>query len=193
MMSALIELRGLSRINTKICSSFSRLMKLPNQDFLASSGLDSGVRLDMSSDVGTCSLRLWKRGDPSRLFLKELSLVLQWPEPEAPILPPGLEGGVSVNVAPPPPSALEEEDEEEEEGVLGCSVCTGVPRGVGRGEPCGVTWEMGEGVAQELEGEFLDLKTEGEGKLKKRGMGDRSGEGEGDGGLCRGSDFIEWS
>lgn len=35
-MSALIELRGLSRINTKICSSFSRLIKLPNQDLLAS-------------------------------------------------------------------------------------------------------------------------------------------------------------
>lgn len=35
-MSALIELSGLSRIITKICSSFSRLMKLPNQDLLAS-------------------------------------------------------------------------------------------------------------------------------------------------------------
>lgn len=34
-MSALMELRGLSRITTKICSSFSRLMKFPNQDFLA--------------------------------------------------------------------------------------------------------------------------------------------------------------
>ena len=35
-MSALMELRGLSLITMKICSSFSRLMKLPNQDFLAS-------------------------------------------------------------------------------------------------------------------------------------------------------------
>lgn len=35
-MSALIELSGLSRIITKVCSSFSRLMKLPNQDLLAS-------------------------------------------------------------------------------------------------------------------------------------------------------------
>lgn len=35
-MSALMELRGLSRMTMKICSSFSRLMKLPNQDFLAS-------------------------------------------------------------------------------------------------------------------------------------------------------------
>lgn len=35
-MSALIELRGLSLMTMKICSSFSRLMKLPNQDFLAS-------------------------------------------------------------------------------------------------------------------------------------------------------------
>lgn len=79
-MSALTELRGLSLMTTKICSSFSKPMKLPNHDFLASlvvrqksvsiqerklylhiislrivtySGLDSGVRLDMSSDVGT--------------------------------------------------------------------------------------------------------------------------------------------
>lgn len=78
-MSALTELRGLSLITTKICSSFSRPMKFPNHDFLASlprrkarhsrgeqatrvlvraqtrtySGLDSGVKLDMSSDVGT--------------------------------------------------------------------------------------------------------------------------------------------
>ena len=35
-MSALMELRGLSLMTMKICSSFSRLMKLPNQDFLAS-------------------------------------------------------------------------------------------------------------------------------------------------------------
>ena len=35
-MSAFIELRGLSLITMKICSSFSRLMKLPNHDFLAS-------------------------------------------------------------------------------------------------------------------------------------------------------------
>lgn len=37
-MSALMELRGLSLITTKICSSFSRLMKFPNHDFLASLG-----------------------------------------------------------------------------------------------------------------------------------------------------------
>jgi len=35
-MSALTELRGLSLITTKICSSFSRPMKFPNHDFLAS-------------------------------------------------------------------------------------------------------------------------------------------------------------
>lgn len=35
-MSALTELSGLSLITTKICSSFSRLMKFPNHDFLAS-------------------------------------------------------------------------------------------------------------------------------------------------------------
>lgn len=35
-MSALMELRGLSLMTMKICSSFSRLMKFPNHDFLAS-------------------------------------------------------------------------------------------------------------------------------------------------------------
>lgn len=38
-MSALMELSGLSLMTTKICSSFSRLMKFPNQDFLASLGV----------------------------------------------------------------------------------------------------------------------------------------------------------
>lgn len=42
---------------------------------------------------------------------------------------------------------------------------------------------------------FLDLKTDGEGKLKKRGVGERIGDGEGEGerGAWRGRDFIEWS
>lgn len=136
------------------------------------------------------------------MFLNELSLVLQWPELEAanPGLP-GLEGGVSDNEAPPPPSTLDEEDEEEEEGGVveeGYWIwCTGVPSGVGSGEPCGVTCDTGGGVAEELEGEltFLDLNTDGEGKLKKRGMGESSGEGEGEGerGAWRGRDFMEWS
>lgn len=43
-MSALMELRGLSLMTTKICSSFSRLMKFPNQDFLASLGKGGGGR-----------------------------------------------------------------------------------------------------------------------------------------------------
>lgn len=133
--------------------------------------------------------------------MNELSLVLQWPELEAakPGLP-GLEGGVSDNEAPPPPSTLDEEDEEEEGGVVEeeyWTWCTGVPSGVGSGEPCGVTCDTGGGVAEELEGEwtFLDLNTDGEGKLKKRGMGERSGEGEGEGerGVWRGRDFMEWS
>lgn len=34
-MSALTELRGLSLITMKICSSFSKLIKFPNHDFLA--------------------------------------------------------------------------------------------------------------------------------------------------------------
>lgn len=68
-----------------------------------------------------CSLRRWKRGDPRRLFLKELRRVLQWAELLAamPLPPPGLEGGVSdrePTPPPPPPSAREEDEEEEEEG-----------------------------------------------------------------------------
>lgn len=147
------------------------------------------------------SLRRWKRGDPSRLFLNELSLVRQWAELEAakPPLPPGLEGGVSM--VPPAPSAREEEDEEEEEGGVeeeGCCIwCTGVPSGVGNGEPCGVTCDTGGGAAEALDADwtFLDLKTDGDGKLKKRGMGERTGDGdgEGEGGVCRGRDFMEWS
>lgn len=66
-----------------------------------------------------CSLRRWKRGEPSRLFLKELRRVLQWAELLAamPLPPPGLEGGVSDSEpTPPPPSAREEDEDEEEEG-----------------------------------------------------------------------------
>lgn len=50
-MSALIELRGLSRIRTKICSSFSRLMKFPNQDLLASLQTDQWIKKQISSHV----------------------------------------------------------------------------------------------------------------------------------------------
>lgn len=42
-MSALTELNGLSLITTKICSSFSKPMKFPNQDFLAS--LDDKLKI----------------------------------------------------------------------------------------------------------------------------------------------------
>lgn len=77
------------------------------------------------------------------MFLKELRRVLQWPELlPARLPPPGLEGGVRERDPPPtpPPSAREEEEEEEEEGGVGggwgwCGWCTGVPSGVGSGEP----------------------------------------------------------
>lgn len=64
-------------------------------------------------------MRRWKRGEPSRLFLKELRRVLQWAELLAamPLPPPGLEGGVrDSEPTPPPPSAREEDEDEEEEG-----------------------------------------------------------------------------
>lgn len=53
-MSALIELRGLSRIRTKICSSFSRLMKFPNQDLLASLQTDQWVKKKNRLALLTC-------------------------------------------------------------------------------------------------------------------------------------------
>lgn len=48
--SALMELRGLSLMTRKICSSFSRLMKFPNQDFLAS--LQGGQRAAQALGTG---------------------------------------------------------------------------------------------------------------------------------------------
>lgn len=42
-MSALMELSGLSLMTAKTCSSFSRLMKFPNQDLLASLGAGGGL------------------------------------------------------------------------------------------------------------------------------------------------------
>lgn len=38
---------------------------------------------------------------------------------------------------------------------------------------------------------MTDFRTDGAGKKKKRGMGDRSGDGEGDGGVCSGRDFMD--
>lgn len=137
-----------------------------------------------------------------------MSLVLQWAElEEARPLPPlhGLDGGVRESDAPPAPSALEEEDEEEEEKVGGLAVVgaeeeegfwiwwMGVPSGVGSGEPCGVTCGRGSAAEEALQGvsAFLDLNTDGEGKLKKRG--ETSGEGDGERGVCSGRDLMEWS
>lgn len=142
-----------------------------------------------------CSLRRWNRGDPSKLFLKELSRVLQWAELLAarPLPPPGLEGGVNDKEPTPPPSAREEDEDEEEEGGVEerwWGWWTGVPRGVGNGEPWGVTCstEWAEFGYKLL---VTDFRTEDEGK-KKREMGDRSGEGEGEreDGLCRGRDLM---
>lgn len=59
-----------------------------------------------------CSFLRWKRGEPRKLFLMELSRVLQG-------MPPieGLGGGVGLGVP----------------AGLSLGVCTGVPLGVGRG------------------------------------------------------------
>lgn len=54
-MSALMELRALSLMTTKICSSFSRLIKFPNQDFLAS--LREGEGAEGSSRQGVLSAK----------------------------------------------------------------------------------------------------------------------------------------
>lgn len=67
-----------------------------------------------------------------------------------------------------------------------------MPRGVGSGEPCGVTCDTGGGVAEELEYIWtcFDLKTDG-GKLKM-GLGEKTGDGDGEGerGVWIGRDFI---
>ena len=63
-----------------------------------------------------CSFRRWKRGDPRKLFLMELSRVLQGTPPTL-----GLDGGVGLGVP----------------AGLSLGVCTGVPLGVGRGLPLG--------------------------------------------------------
>lgn len=56
-ISALIELRGLSLIKTKICSSFSRLMKFPNQDLLASLQTDKYFAdVSVWSELSLCSI-----------------------------------------------------------------------------------------------------------------------------------------
>lgn len=58
-----------------------------------------------------------------------------------------------------------------------------------------MTCDRGGAAAEALQGActFLDLNTDGEGKLKKRG--ETSGEGDGDGerGVCSGRDLMEWS
>lgn len=90
-------------------------------------GADSGASVKNTQhqlqhdvkQISPCSLRRWNRGEPNRLFLKELRRVLQWAELLAamPLPPPGLEGGVSDSEpTPPPPSAREEDEDEEEEG-----------------------------------------------------------------------------
>lgn len=66
--------------------------------------------------LSPCSFRRWKRGDPRKLFLMELSRVLQGTPPTL-----GLDGGVGLGVP----------------AGLSLGVCTGVPLGVGRGLPLG--------------------------------------------------------
>lgn len=63
-----------------------------------------------------CSFRRWKRGEPRKLFLMELSRALQGTPPTL-----GLDGGVGLGVP----------------AGLSFGVWTGVPLGVGRGLPLG--------------------------------------------------------
>jgi len=67
-------------------------------------------------EYSPCNFRRWKRGDPRKLFLIELSRVLHG-------IPPmlGLDGGVGLGVP----------------AGLSFGVWTGVPLGVGRGLPLG--------------------------------------------------------
>lgn len=70
----------------------------------------------------------------------------------------------------------------------------GEPSWVGSGKTCGVTCDRGCAAAEALQGVwvFLDLSTDGEGKLKKRGETIGEGEGDWERGVCSGSDLMEW-
>lgn len=78
MMSALMELSGLSLITTKICSSFSRLMKFPNQERLASLEINKRVWVLYSSTslwyYQTCSFSFC----PFVFFVLFLKSVFWW-------------------------------------------------------------------------------------------------------------------
>lgn len=58
MRSALTEARGLPFTRTVIVSSFSEVMRLPNHDFLVSSGDDSGVKLTSSEEAENTNEKL---------------------------------------------------------------------------------------------------------------------------------------
>lgn len=77
-MSAFIELSGLSLITTKICSSFSRLMKLPNQDFLASLQSERNMKHEVfmksSGDTRSILIRAQNKIDPMALMQNKLIL-----------------------------------------------------------------------------------------------------------------------
>lgn len=64
-MSALMELSGLSLMTTKICSSFSRLMKFPNQDFLASLGEGRGAEGWLCQGTLCHQQSVWGQACPS--------------------------------------------------------------------------------------------------------------------------------
>lgn len=66
-----------------------------------------------------CSFLRWNRGEPRKLFLKELRRVLHGMPPME-----GLGGGVGLGVP----------------AGLSLGVCTGVPFGVGNGLPLGEGW-----------------------------------------------------
>lgn len=74
-MSALTELRGLSLITMKICSSFSKLIKFPNHDFLANLGARNKIIMWEETYKqtpfhlkGLDILRTWLRGQTGHIF-----------------------------------------------------------------------------------------------------------------------------
>lgn len=73
-----MELRGLSLMTIKICSSFSRLMKLPNQDFLASLKGRKLSDYSSSSDKQHCTILGFKINEYCSLsyFIIPLLLLL---------------------------------------------------------------------------------------------------------------------
>lgn len=102
--------------NSNIQSAVHAIRRATERHRLAAERLPKPRHPVGPGEYSPCNFRRWKRGDPRKLFLMELSRVLHG-------IPPmlGLDGGVGLGVP----------------AGLSFGVWTGVPLGVGRGLPLG--------------------------------------------------------